>query len=33
MHDGIIQTIRFFDDKDSTFIGLVVPLLQPLMAN
>jgi hypothetical protein len=27
MYSGIIQTIKFFQDKDSTFIGLIVPLL------
>lgn len=30
MHNGIISKIRFFDDKDSNFIGAVVPLLTPL---
>jgi hypothetical protein len=29
MHKGAINCIRFFKDKDSTFIALVVPLLQP----
>jgi len=30
MHEGIITTIRFFNDKDSNFIGAIVPLLTPL---
>ena len=30
MHDGVIKQIRFFDDKDSNFIGAIVPLLTPL---
>ena len=33
MHDGMIKTIRFFDDKDSSFIGAVAPLLTPLKVN
>lgn len=33
VHSGIIQSIKFFDDKDSTFIGLIVPLLQPRNAD
>ena len=30
MHGGIIKTIKFFNDKDNSFIGIVVPLLTPL---
>ena len=29
MHDGIITKIRFFNEKDSSFIGAVVPMLNP----
>ncbi len=31
MYGGVISKIGFFKDKDSTFIALVVPLLQPLL--
>jgi hypothetical protein len=30
MYGGVIKKINFFTDKDSTFIALVVPMLQPL---
>lgn len=30
MHNGIIKKIKFFEDKDSSFIGQVVTLLTPL---
>jgi len=30
MHEGIIQRIKFFDDKDQNFIGAIVPMLTPL---
>lgn len=30
MHNGVITKIKFFDNKDSNFIGTVVPLLTPL---
>eukprot|EP01022_Parablepharisma_sp_SALTPOND_P031961 TRINITY_DN821_c0_g1_i1.p6 TRINITY_DN821_c0_g1~~TRINITY_DN821_c0_g1_i1.p6 ORF type:complete len:323 (-),score=56.12 TRINITY_DN821_c0_g1_i1:4231-5199(-) len=30
MYDGVINKIHFFNEKDSTFIAFVVPLLQPL---
>ncbi len=30
MHEGIINKIRFFDEKDNNFIGSIVPLLNPL---
>jgi hypothetical protein len=30
MHSGIIKKVRFFDDKDSNFIGSIVPMLTPL---
>ena len=30
MHNKVIKKIRFFDDKDSNFIGSIVPLLTPL---
>lgn len=29
MYGGMIHKVRFFRNKDSTFISLVVPLLQP----
>jgi CRP-like cAMP-binding protein len=32
MHEGIVKKINFFDDKDQTFIGVIVPLLQPCKA-
>ncbi len=31
MYGGVISTIRFFADKDSIFVAMVVPLLQPLL--
>jgi len=33
MYGGVINKIGFFKDKDSTFISVVVPLLQPLHCN
>lgn len=30
MYNGIVNKIRFFEDKDSNFIGNIVPLLTPL---
>lgn len=30
MYNGIVKKIRFFDDRDSNFIGAVVPMLAPL---
>lgn len=33
MHSGIVRKIKFFDDKDSNFIGSVVPMLTPLKVN
>ena len=30
MYGGIVNKLKFFKDKDSTFISLVVPLLQPM---
>ena len=30
MYNGIVKKIHFFDDRDSNFIGAVVPLLTPL---
>ena len=33
MHEGIVKSINFFHGKDSNFIGLIVPLLQPCHAN
>ena len=30
MYNGIVKKIKFFEDKDSNFIGAVVPLLTPL---
>ena len=30
MYDGVINRLHFFNEKDSTFVALVVPLLQPL---
>ena len=32
MHGGIVKRINFFEDKDQTFIGSIVPLLQPCKA-
>jgi CRP-like cAMP-binding protein len=32
MYFGVIKRIRFFDDKDSNFIGSIVPLLTPSKA-
>jgi hypothetical protein len=29
MYFGVIKRIRFFDDKDSNFVGSIVPLLTP----
>ena len=33
MYDGVIENIQFFKDKDSTFIALIVPMLQALKTN
>lgn len=33
MHGGVIQKLKFFEDKDSNFIGSVVPLLTPQSVN
>ena len=30
MYNGIVKKIRFFEDRDSNFIGAVVPMLAPL---
>lgn len=30
MYDGVINRLHFFNEKDGTFIALVVPLLHPL---
>jgi hypothetical protein len=27
MHEGIVKKLNFFEDKDQTFIGAIVPLL------
>ena len=32
MYGGMINKVRFFKNKDSTFISLVVPMLQPYKA-
>ena len=30
MYDGVVNKIKFFNEKDSNFIGNIVPLLTPL---
>ena len=30
MYKGIVNKIKFFDDRDSSFIGAIVPMLTPL---
>ena len=31
MYSGIVTKIGFFHDKDDTFLGRIVPLLQPFL--
>ena len=33
MYGGVVNKIKFFNDKDSNFIGHIVPLLTPLSVN